>query len=170
MSGIVVWFTGLPASGKTTLARRVRERLAADGVASVLMDSDEVRVALAPGRGYGPADRDQFYRELARTAADRARSGELVLVAATAPRRAHRDAARLAAPRFVEVLVDTSAAECAARDPKGLYAAARAGAAPDLPGVGAAYERPLTPDLVASGGLDDEAVAAVVHAVRAPAR
>lgn len=165
MSGVVVWFTGLPASGKTTLARRVRERLAEAGVDSLLLDSDEVRGELAPGRGYGPADRDHFYRELARVAAGHADGGEVVLVAATAPRRAHRDAARAAAPRFVEVLVDVAAAECAARDPKGLYADARAGRAPDLPGVGGVYERPPSADVVARGGHDDDAVIAIVRAV-----
>jgi adenylylsulfate kinase len=159
----VAWFTGLPASGKTTLARRVRDRLAAEGVEAALLDGDEVRRALVPSPGYGPADRDAFYATLARLAALLAGQGLVVLVAATAPRRAHRRQARALAPRFVEVHLATPVETCAARDPKGLWAAARAGAAPDLPGAGTPYEPPEAPEVVASGGEDEAAVEALVR-------
>jgi len=98
-----------------------------------------------------------------------AHQGQLVLVAATAPRRAHRAQARALAPRFLEVHVATPLAECRARDPKGLYAAATAGAAPDLPGAGAPYEPPASPEVVASGGEDEAAVQAVVARIGWPA-
>jgi adenylylsulfate kinase len=79
-------------------------------------------------------------------------------VAATAPLRAFRDRVRERAGRFVEVFVDVPAEACAARDAKGLWTAARAGRAPELPGAGAPYEPPLAPEVVATGGEDAAAV------------
>jgi adenylylsulfate kinase len=87
------------------------------------------------------------------------------VVAATAHRRAFRERVRARAPRFVEVFVDVPPETCAARDPKGLWARARAGQAPDLPGAGLAYERPLAPEVVARGGEDADAVAAATALV-----
>jgi adenylylsulfate kinase len=150
--GAIAWFTGLPSAGKSTLAGLVRARLAAAGAPVVLLDGDEVRGALTPPPGYDPAARDAFYETLARLAALLAAQGLLVLVAATAPRRAHRALARSLAPRFVEVHVATPAAECRRRDTKGLWSAAEAGAAPHLPGVGTTYEAPEAPEVTATGG------------------
>ncbi|MBX3160423.1 MAG: adenylyl-sulfate kinase [Deltaproteobacteria bacterium] len=160
-AGTVVWFTGLPASGKTTLARRVRELLPE----ATLLDGDELREVLGAG-GYERGERDAFYAIAGRLAALLARQGRDVLVAATAPRRRHREAARALAPRFLEVHVATPREACEARDPKGLYARARAGEAPRLPGAGEPYEPPVAPDVVATGGDDAAAVAAIVSAVR----
>jgi adenylylsulfate kinase len=162
MSGAVVWITGLPASGKSMLAARLLARLRELGRCVAVLDGDDVRAALDPAPGYDPAARDAFYRTLARLAATLARQGHVVLVPATAPRRSQRAAARAAAPRFLEVHVATSLAECERRDPKGLYRRARRGEAPDLPGLGAAYEPPLAADVVASGGEDEQAVAATL--------
>lgn len=161
-TGIVVWITGLPASGKTTLALAVRDRLAGRR-ACAMLDSDEVRDALAR-ESYEAPDRDQFYATLARLAALLSRQGLVVLVPATAPRRQHRDAARALAPRFVEVHVRTPLEECERRDPKGLYRRARSGDAPTLPGAGATYESPEHPEVVAEGGQDVRAVEAIVRA------
>lgn len=163
--GAVVWLTGLPASGKSTLAARLRERLEALGRAAVVLDGDEVRQALWPRPGYSEEERDAFYRTLGGLAALLARQGLMVLVAATAPRRAHREAARALWPRFVEVFVDVPAEECARRDPKGLWARARAGEAPTLPGAGAIYEPPEAPEVRAAGGEDAAAVEAVLRRV-----
>jgi adenylylsulfate kinase len=157
--GIVVWLTGLPQSGKSTLARAVQGRIASRR-SCVVLDGDDVRAAIGDG-GYGASERDAFYRMLAGLAALLARQGHVVLVAATAPRRAHRDAARAAAPDYAEVWVGTPLADCEARDTKGLYARARRGDAPDLPGLGTAYEPPAAPDVVAGGGLDAAAAAAI---------
>jgi adenylylsulfate kinase len=157
--GIVIWFTGLPQSGKSTLARRVRDRIAPRR-SCVLLDSDDVRAAIGATR-YGLGERDAFYHMLAGLAGLLAREGHVVLVAATAPRRAYRDAARDAAPDYAEVWVKTPLAECEARDTKGLYASARRGSAPDMPGLGAAYEPPAAPEIVAEGGLDAVAAAAI---------
>ncbi len=155
--------TGLPASGKSTLAARVRERL---GGAAVLLDGDEVHRALGPSPAYDAASRDAFYATLARLAALLARQGHVVLVPATAPRRAHRESARALAANFVEVHVRTPLAECERRDPKGLFARARRGEAPDLPGIGAPYEPPAAPEIVADGGEDEAAVDAILTAIR----
>jgi adenylylsulfate kinase len=167
VSGAVVWFTGLPSSGKSTLAGRARSRLAAAGVPVALLDGDEVRRALVPAPGYAPAERDAFYETLGRLAALLATQGLTVLVAATAHRRVHRDQARALAPRFVEVHVAATPAECEGRDAKGLWAAARAGQAPHLPGAGTAYELPEAPEVVARGGEDQAALEAVLRALRA---
>jgi adenylylsulfate kinase len=160
---MVIWFTGLPQSGKSTLAARVRESVTPRR-ACALLDSDEVRDALGADR-YGATDRDQFYRALGGIAALLARQGQLVLVAATAPLRRYRAAARELAPRFIEVWVRTALAECEQRDRKGLYARARAGDAPSLPGIGVAYEPPSAPDVVADGGRDDEALATIARLI-----
>jgi adenylylsulfate kinase len=162
-SGIVVWFTGLPASGKSTLANRVRDRIAPHR-SCIVLDSDTLRDALGVTT-YGATDRDAFYRSLGNLAALIARQGHLVLVAATAPLRTHREHARVLAPRFFEVWVRTPLAACEERDVKGLYARARNGDAPTLPGLGAPYEPPLDPDVTADGGFDEAAAKAIERLV-----
>jgi adenylylsulfate kinase len=164
VSGVVVWLTGLPQSGKSTLARTVEDRLGRRGRACVVLDGDELRPILGT-RGHDPAARDDFYARLAALAALFARQGLVVVVPATAHRAAYRAAARAAAPRFVEVHVDTPLADCEHRDVKGLYAAARAGTAPQLPGIGPAYEPPIEPDVVAHGGHDEAAIARITALV-----
>lgn len=166
MSEAIIWFTGLPASGKSTLARRVHAHFVATGRPSVLLDGDELRHILGPRpRALHSLDeRDRFYRALVALAAMLANQGNVVLVAATAPRREDRDRARaevMTAGTFVEVWVKTPFSECQARDRKGVYAQARHAGAQELPGVGAAYEPPLAPEVIADGGLDDTAVAAI---------
>ncbi len=168
----MVWFTGLPASGKTTLARRTATRLSALGQVPIVLDSDALRPVLAPSPGYAPKARARFYEALAEFSALLARQGQVVLVAATANRRAYRARAKRLAPRFLEVFVDASLADCAARDPKGLYRRAARGQAPALPGVGTAYEAPRHADVVARGGRDAAAVARVLRLLgeRKPSR
>ncbi len=162
MTGAVVWFTGLPASGKSTLAARVQEEL---GERAVLLDSDELRTALVPAHGYDERGRDQFYDTVARLSALLARQQRVVLVAATANLRAYRARARTLAPAWLEVHVDADVEACARRDFKGLYARARAGEI-ELPGVTVTYEPPLHADVTARGGTDEEALRAILSAVR----
>jgi len=164
--GAVVWMTGLPGAGKSSLAAHVADRLRAAGSPCAVLDGDDVRWALERPAGGGAQERDAFYAALARLAAVLARQGLVVLVAATASRAAYRDRARALAPRYLEVHVATPAAECERRDPKGLYAAARAGRAAELPGVGAPYEAPSAPDVVASGGEDAAAADRVIELLR----
>lgn len=166
MSEAIIWFTGLPASGKSTLARRVHAHFVATGRPSVLLDGDELRQILGARSRvlYALDECDRFYRSLAALAALLANQGMVVLVAATAPRRQDRDRARaevMAAGTFLEVWVKTPFSECQARDVRGLYEQARRADAKELPGIGPAYEPPLAPDVIADGGLDDAAVAAI---------
>jgi adenylylsulfate kinase len=161
-AGAVVWITGLPGAGKSSLGARVADRLRSRGRPCALLDGDEVRAALASPAGRGAAERDAFYASLARLAALLARQGIVAVVAATAHLRVHRDGARALAPRYLEVHVATAAEECARRDPKGLYAAARAGTATGVPGADVGYEPPAAPDVVASGGEDAAAVERIV--------
>jgi adenylylsulfate kinase len=164
-AGVVVWFTGLPSSGKTSLAKAVGERIRAEGTTCCLLDSDVIREALRPDLGYEQKDRDELYDMLGGLSALLAGQGLIVLTAATAPLRKNRERARREAPAFVEVYVSTPLAECERRDAKGLYARARKGEIRDFPGISAAYEEPTAPDVVAPGGLSDEAAAAVRLAI-----
>jgi len=164
MTGTIVWFTGLPASGKSTLAERTRTRLAALGRAAIVLDGDALREVLGAA-AYGQTDRDTFYRVLADLAVLIARQDTIVLVAATAHRRAHRDRARSGPCRFFEVWVRASPMDCEARDIKGLYARAHHGDIAALPGVGVPFEAPEHPDVIADGGMDDAAISAVARLV-----
>lgn len=155
-AGAVIWFTGLPASGKSTLALRVARALAP--ARPVVLDSDALRTAIAPGLGYGPASRAQFYGSVARLAALLAAQGHLVLVAATAQRRAFRAYARRLTPRFLEVYVEAPASVCARRDVKGLYRR--------VPGLTSGYEPPRDPDVIVRGGRERNAAARVVQALQ----
>lgn len=155
--GAVVWITGRPASGKSTFAATLRVVVLARGLSCAVLDSDAVREALG-AHDYSEPGRRDFYESLGALAALLARQDLIVLVPATAHRRAYREAARARAPRFLEVFVSTPLEECARRDPKGLYARAL-----ELPT--ADYEPPAQPDVVATGGHDERAVADVLVAL-----
>lgn len=146
-----VWLTGPPASGKSAIARELLAALHARGVEAARLESDVLRTQLTPFPRYDEAERDSFYAALAFLGVHLIEQRKSVLFDATANRRAYRDMARRAIARFAEVLVDTPPEVCAARDPKGLYRAAREGRAPGLPGAQAAYEAPLAPELVVRG-------------------
>ncbi len=170
MTGAVAWVTGLPSSGKSTFAARLRDRLLAAGRAAAVLDGDAVRAALVPAPGYDPAGRAAFYETLGNLALALADEGIVAIVAATGHRRAFRDRVRARAARFVEVFVNVPAEVCAARDAKGLWARARAGAAPELPGGAVSYEPPLAPEVVARGGDDAGAVEEAAALLAAAAR
>jgi adenylylsulfate kinase len=167
VTGAVVWIAGLPSAGKSTLAARLAGRLRDEGWSVLLLDGDEVRRALDPAPGFDEEARAAFYRSLARLAALAAGQGTVAIVAATSSRRAHRDEARRVWPGLVEVFVDVPLEVCERRDAKGLYAKARRGEAPTLPGVGDPFEPPERPDVRASGGKDPAAVEEVVRRLRA---
>lgn len=164
MTGVVVWFTGLPSAGKTTLAEAVRSRLAHQGTVACLLDGDVLRAIIAPKLGYSESDRVDFYTALARLAAELAKQGLVVLVPATAHLRAYRQHARQLSPRFVEVWVTTALAECRRRDSKGLYASA-ATAPGQLPGVDIPYEEPEHAEVLAAGGDDLVAIERILSFV-----
>jgi adenylylsulfate kinase len=158
VTGLIIWFTGLPASGKSTLAERLRARLVQRRAAAVVLDSDAIRTALGAS-SYTSAARDEFYRILGELALVLARQNLVVLVAATAPRRSHREHVRDRGIPVLEVWVNADATTCATRDFKGLYAAADRGELVALPGTGVEFEAPLEPDVTATGGMDDAALA-----------
>lgn len=167
MSGCVVWITGRPSAGKSTFAERVRPLIAEQIGPCALLDGDAVRARLVPKPGYSDAERDAFYATLAGLAALLAEQGLVVLVPATAHRAEFRDRARQFAPRFLEVFVDTPAEVCAQRDSKGLYAKSQRGEVTHLPGRGESYQDPTQPDVVASGGKDEAAYAALIGSLGA---
>ena len=145
--GMVLWLTGLPASGKTTLAKEIRKRLAERGVVAELLDADELRKILTPNPDYTDRERDWFYGVLVYLAELLSKHGVAVLVAATAHRRAYRDEARRRLPRFVEIYVECHIETCRRRDPKGLYAAAGRGEISSLPGEQVDFEVPESPEI-----------------------
>lgn len=163
MTGAVVWLTGLPSCGKSTLAAKLLSRLRSEHLPAVVLDGDEVRAALVPAKGYTAAERESFYATLANLAALLARQGAIAIVAATASRRAFRDRARSLSPRFLEVHLDVPEQECRRRDAKGLYARAARGEARDVPGADAVYEPPIEPEVVARGGEDAEALQRILQ-------
>lgn len=164
--GFVIWFTGLPSSGKTTLARLLQQRLAEQGINTQLLDSDELRRQLTPQPTYSAAERDWFYEMIVFLAQLLSQNGVNVLIAATAPQRKHREIARERLSRFAEVYVDCPIEVCQARDPKGLWQAASEGKISTLPGAGAAYEPPLSPEVhVDTNQLSPEQ--AIQHILRA---
>lgn len=146
--GLVLWITGPPASGKTTLAAKVIERLHARGVVTVWLDSDDLRSVMTPTPSFSESERDVFYGTLAHLAARAAEGGAVAVVSATAGQRRWRDDARAKAPHFVEVWVRCEEGIRRRRDPKGLYAAADRGELDRLPGVHTPYEPPLSPELI----------------------
>ena len=163
--GAVVWITGLPSSGKSTLAQSAHARLVQLGTSSCVLDGDEVRRALVPAPAFDAAARDRFYETLGNLAVLLANQGLVVLVAATSHQRSYRDRARAAAQRFFEVWVDVPLDECRKRDTKGLYGDFERGRAHDVPGEDAAYEPPANPELRARGGADRDALEALVALV-----
>ncbi|HEU5101895.1 MAG TPA: adenylyl-sulfate kinase [Roseiflexaceae bacterium] len=148
-TGWVVWLTGLPASGKTTIAWALQHKLAARGISAAVLDSDALRGVLLPNSSYAPTERDWFYNRLVELAVWLVREGEHVIIAATGSRRSYREAARARlGARFAEVWIRCPVEVCRARDPKGLYASAATGMTDSLPGVDVPYEAPEQPDAV----------------------
>ncbi len=148
-NGAVVWLTGLPASGKSTLARALERRLFASGGSPVLLDGDTLRAGLNGDLGFSAEDRSENIRRLAEVATHLARNGHVAIVAAVSPSRQDRAAARrIADATFREIHVATPAEICESRDPKGHYAKARAGALAAFTGIGNDYQAPERCELV----------------------
>jgi bifunctional enzyme CysN/CysC len=147
-TGAVLWLTGLPASGKSTLARALERRLFAQGGSPVLLDGDTLRAGLNRDLGFSAHDRAENIRRLAEVATHLARNGLIAIVAAVSPSAEDRAAARRIADRaFREIYVATPADVCEGRDPKGHYAKARAGALHGFTGIGNDYQPPTSSEL-----------------------
>ena len=149
-----VWITGLPASGKSTIAAKLVDQLLDRGVDAAVLESDELRKILTPHPRYDPDERDLFYRQMVYVGALLTQHGVPVIFDATANRRLHRCWARQQIPKFVEAYVDCPLAICIARDPKGIYRRAREGKAETVPGLQAAYEAPEKPEIILHGDRD----------------
>jgi bifunctional enzyme CysN/CysC len=148
-NGAVVWLTGLPGAGKSTLARALERRLFSRGGSPILLDGDTLRAGLNSDLGFSAADRSENIRRLAEVATHLARNGHIAIVAAVSPAREDRAAARrIADSAFREIHVATPAEVCESRDPKGHYAKARAGALQGFTGIGNDYEAPEAAELV----------------------
>ena len=183
-TGCVVWFTGLSACGKSTVANLVDHKLWSAGVHSVVLDGDNIRHGLnaAPGMlkqrhgeefakrfglGFSAQDREENIRRIGAVSKLFAEAGVIAITAFISPYRVDRDRVRatLADGDFVEILVDAPIEVCEARDPKGLYKKARAGELKGFTGIDDPYEAPLKPELVLDAGkktaeaLADEVIA-----------
>ncbi|MHA1210779.1 MAG: adenylyl-sulfate kinase, partial [Candidatus Freyarchaeota archaeon] len=145
--GFGVWLTGLPASGKTTIARALEKALRRRGLRVEVLDGDEVRRNLSPDLGFTRKDRETHARRVAYVAKLLVRNGVAVIVGLISPYRNFREHARKQIGNFVEVWVKCPLEECMRRDPKGLYERALRGEISDLTGIQDPYEEPLNPEV-----------------------
>ncbi len=146
--GTLIWFTGIPASGKSTIAGEVEKELRRRGIKVENLDADEIRANLSPDLGYTAEARDINTKRLAFMGKMMARNGVSTIVAAVSSLRRFRDRARDWVDQFVEVWVKCPVDECQVRDPKGLYARAARGEVSDIAGLHQPYEEPLKPELI----------------------
>jgi len=162
--GATVWLTGLSGSGKSTVGVALEQHLVAAGRPAYRLDGDNLRHGLNADLGFSTADRTENVRRAGAVAALFADAGVVAIVPLISPYRAGRDAARAAHEAlgvpFIEVYVDTPIDECERRDPKGLYAKARAGEITGFTGVDDPYEAPEHPDLVLTPADGDPAAQA----------
>jgi bifunctional enzyme CysN/CysC len=162
--GATFWLTGLPASGKSTIAARLERRLVEAGRPAYLLDGDNVRHGLSGDLGFSPGDRRENIRRVAHVARLMADSGAVAIVSLVSPSARDRALARelheAARVPFIEVYVDTPVEVCAQRDPKGLYARARAGEVRDFTGISAPYDAPENPEILVHGAEEDVDAAA----------
>jgi len=149
--GCTVLLTGLPASGKSTIAVALERALLDEGRAAYVLDGDNIRHGLSDDLGFSPGDRTEHIRRVGQVARLFADAGTVAVVSLISPLAADREHVRAAHAEaelpFAEVFVDTALEECQRRDPKGLYARARAGEIRGLTGIDAPYQRPSHPDL-----------------------
>ncbi|MFC0228590.1 adenylyl-sulfate kinase [Serratia aquatilis] len=151
--GVVLWFTGLSGSGKSTVAGALEQALYPLGVNTYLLDGDNVRHGLCRDLGFSENDRRENIRRVGEVAKLMVDAGLVVLTAFISPHRVERQMVKdmLDEGQFIEVFVDTPLAICEARDPKGLYKKARAGELRNFTGIDSVYEAPQQPDVHLDG-------------------
>lgn len=163
--GVILWFTGLPSSGKSTIANEVAYLLHRRGCLTVVLDGDNVRHGLNKNLGFSPEDREENIRRIGEVAHLFTETGIIAMTAFISPYRADRDKARALAAEsdFIEIFVDTPLEVCEDRDPKGLFKKAREGQIPEFTGISAPYEPPLKAEIhLRAGEKDIQACAAEV--------
>ena len=167
----IIWFTGLSGAGKSTIANSVEQRLNLTGYHTTMLDGDNVRHGLNRDLGFTEVDRVENIRRVGEVASLMVESGLIVLCSLISPYRAERDMVRrlVADGEFLEVFVDTPLEDCMKRDPKGLYAKAKAGLLKNFTGIDAPYEAPDNPDLhlTTPGQSTDELADAVLRTLGA---
>lgn len=148
--GMVVWLTGLPGSGKSSIASVTQMELHRKGFQTALLDGDNLRHGLCADLGFSSADRNEHVRRVGEVARLLLEQGVIVLVALVSPLRGARDKVRqtLAEGDFFEVWCQCPVSVCATRDPKGHYAQAQSGQIAEFTGVSSSYQEPLQPALV----------------------
>lgn len=157
MGGWCVWITGLPGSGKSTIARLLFKKLKHLGVHAYILSSDELRRVMTPNPKYTEEERDMVYATLVYIAKILTENGVNVIIDATGNRRRYRDEARRLIPRFMEAYLRCPLEVCIAREskrgldfygaPGGIYARALRGESRTVPGIGAPYEEPINPEV-----------------------
>ncbi|MEM3159494.1 MAG: adenylyl-sulfate kinase [Nitrososphaera sp.] len=145
---VVVWLTGLPASGKTTVGLELKKKLESVNTAVVFLDGDDLRKTLSADLGFSRQDREMHARRVLNLVQSLSEKGTWVIVALITPYRSSREMARKQLRDYVEVWVKTSIAECIKRDPKGLYKKAIGGQIRNFTGIHDPYEEPVNPELV----------------------
>ncbi len=166
--GAVLWFTGLSASGKSTVANTVDHLLHSKGKHSYVLDGDNIRMGLNKNLKFSAEDRAENIRRIGEVAKLFAHAGNFTLTAFISPYKADRDKVRalLEPGEFIEIFVDTSLENCEKRDPKGLYKKARAGELKGFTGIDDPYEAPENPELVLDGNtksIDDLAAEVMAY-------
>ncbi len=146
--GLVIWFTGLSGSGKSTIANELDLELNSRGLKTYVLDGDNIRMRLNKDLGFSPEDRKENIRRISEVARLFADSGTIVITAFISPYLNDRKSARnVIGSDFIEVFVNTPIEECIKRDPKGLYKKAIAGEIKGFTGIDSPYEKPLNPEI-----------------------
>ncbi len=153
MKAPVIWLTGIPGSGKTTLALELQKFYEQNDLPIEILDGDEIRKTLSKDLGFSPEDRKEHNRRVIFVAQILAKNGVTTIVPLISPYRETRAFARKEIPNFVEIWIKASVDECIKRDPKGLYKKAIAGEIKNLTGLQAPYEEPENAELI----IDTEA-------------
>ena len=146
--GFVIWLTGLPASGKSSLALALKEELEADHIHTIILDANDLRQLLTPEPEYSDCERRWLYQAIVGLATLLSRNGDNVIIAATGNRRLYREQARRQIARFAEVYLCCPLDICRERDEKGQFLRDEENGADSVPGIGVAYERPFAPEAV----------------------
>lgn len=147
MNGFTVWFTGLPSSGKSTLAKVLRDEIEKKNRHVEILDGDEVRLRLSKGLGFSKKDRDENIRRISYVAKIITRCGAVALTCAISPYKSIRQEAREEIQDFIEVFVDCELEQCIKRDLKGLYKKALSGEIKNFTGISDPYEKPDNPEI-----------------------